>query len=318
MKKFLKYFLILILVVAVVVIAALLFINFRGIPKYEVVELDYHVKPTPEKVARGKKLAMLLCANCHRNDETGKLTGKHMTDAPPEFGQIYSQNITQDKTYGIGNWTDGQILYLLRTGIKKDGHYAPPYMAKLGHMADEDIESVIAFLRSDDPMVTAAAVQDTPCAPSFLTKFLCRVAFKPLKFPEHKIPMPDTNNMVQLGQYLVYNLDCYGCHSADFKTINVENPPLTPGYMGGGNKPLDLDGNVVLTGNLTPDKETGIGNWTEEQFIKAVKYGLIEGQPALRYPMVPFIQLTDHEAKAIFAYLKTIPPIKNKIVRPSL
>lgn len=75
---------------------------------------------------------------------------------------------------------------------------------------------------------------------------------------------------------------------------------------------------MVLTANLTPHPETGIGNWTEEQFIRAVKYGLKDGEPALRYPMLPYSQLTDYEAGAIFEYLKTIPPIDNKIVRPEL
>ena len=140
-----------------------------------------------------------------------------MFDAPKEFGAIYSQNITQDKTYGIGTWTDGELLYLLRTGIKRDGRYAPPWMAKLPNMADEDINSVIAFLHSDDPMVAASLTPDTPCAPSFLAKFLATVAFKPLPFPGHRIEMPDTNNAVELGKYLVFNLECYSCHSADYQ-----------------------------------------------------------------------------------------------------
>ncbi len=76
---------------------------------------------------------------------------------------------------------------------------------------------------------------------------------------------------------------------------------------------MDMEGNKVITKNITPDKETGIGNWTEEQFVKALKYGLVEGKPALRYPMVPHTQLTDNEAKAIYAFMKTVPPIVNKI-----
>ena len=65
--------------------------------------------------------------------------------------------------------------------------------------------------------------------------------------------------------------------------------------------------------NLTPDETTGIGKWTEEQFIKAVKFGLRDGKPALRYPMLPYSQLTDSEAKAIFTYLKTVPKITHQV-----
>jgi hypothetical protein len=73
------------------------------------------------------------------------------------------------------------------------------------------------------------------------------------------------------------------------------------------------DGEIVLTRNLTPDPETGIGNMTEEQFIKAVKYGQRDGKPALRRPMIPFTSMTDEEASAIYAYLKTIPAIHHNI-----
>jgi hypothetical protein len=315
MKKILKYLLILVGIVVLAGIAGFAFIEIRGIPKYDVQKIDYKVEVTPAAVERGKKLVLLLCANCHKNASTGVLTGEQMYDAPPEFGKIFSQNITQDKTYGIGSWTDGELLYLLRTGIKHDGRFAPPYMAKLPHMADEDINAVIAFLHSDDPMVAASAIPDRPCEPAFLTKFLCLVAWKPLKMPDHKIEMPDTNNAVVLGKYLVFNLECFVCHSADFKTLDVENPEKSAGYMGGGNKPLNMEGKVIVTQNLTPDKETGIGEWTEERFINALKNGTMQNQPALRYPMVPFIYLTDNEAKAIYAYLRTVPPIVNNVLR---
>ncbi len=315
LKKVLKVLAILIGAIVLIGILGFSVISYRGIPSYEVKTIDHEVISTPESVARGKKLVSMLCANCHRNPETGKLTGTKMLDAPPEFGTLYTPNITQDKTYGIGEWTDGELIYLLRTGIKRDGVYAPPYMAKLPNMADSDVDAIISFLRSDDPMVAADPTADQPCQPSFLTKFLCTVAFEPLPYPEATIELPDTNNRVEWGRYLVHNLDCYTCHSADFKTINFMEPTSTPGYMGGGNVPLNKKGQIVVTANLTPDPETGIGNWTGEQFVKAVKYGIKDGEAALQYPMVPYTQLTDSEALAIFEYLKTVPPIENKVER---
>jgi mono/diheme cytochrome c family protein len=314
-KKFIKYLLIIIGIIVIVGLAGFSFIEIRGIPSYEVKKVNFALKSTPESVERGKKIALLLCADCHKNNETGKLTGRPMTEAPKEFGNIYTQNITQDKTYGIGTWTDGELVYLLRTGIKRDGKYAPPYMAKLPHMSDEDMNAVISFLHSDDPLVTASATPAHPCEPSFLTKFLCMVAFKPFKMPEHKIDMPDTNSAVLFGKYLVFNLECFTCHSADYKTDNWEEPEQSKGYLGGGNKPLSREGKIILSQNLTPDNETGIGKWTEERFIKAVKYGTMENDRALRFPMNPYIYLTDNEAKAIYAYLKTVPALDNKVPR---
>ncbi len=315
MKKSLKILGIIILLILIIGIIGFVYINSSGIPKYETVHIEYTAKSDSASIKRGKKLVTLLCANCHKNPETGKLTGVLMREAPAEFGEIYSQNITQDKTYGIGNWTDGEILYLLRTGVKKDGQYAPPYMAKVPTMADEDVNAIIAFLRSNDPMIAADATPDTPSKPSFLTKFLCHVAWKPFPMPTEKINLPDTTQTIELGKYLANNLECFSCHSADFKTNNFLKPELSEGYFGGGNSPLDTEGRVKKTPNLTPDKETGIGNWTKMQFIKAVRFGIVDGQHALTYPMVPYTQLTDTEVAAIYEYLKTIPPIKNKVER---
>ena len=315
MKKILKYVGIIIGIIVFVALCAALYIHITGIPSYEVQKIDFQLKSTSQSIERGKKLAILLCAHCHTNEETGKLTGTHMTDAPPEFGFIYSQNITQDKEYGIGDWTVSELVYLLRTGIKKDGNYAPPWMAKLPNMADEDINAIVSFLKSDDPMVAAEHIPDVECRPSFLTKFLTRVAFKPFSMPAKRIEMPDTSNKVALGKYLAYNLECFSCHSADFKTNNYLEPELSVGYFAGGNKPLNKEGKVIVTPNLTPDQETGIGNWTEEKFVRVVKSGIKVGEPSLQYPMVPFANLTDKEASSIYTYLRTIPAIKNKIIR---
>ncbi len=90
-------------------------------------------------------------------------------------------------------------------------------------------------------------------------------------------------------------------------------PEKTPGFFSGGNPMPDKEGAIVFTRNLTPDKATGIGNYTEEQFIKAVRFGQRDGKPALRYPMIAFSALTDEEVSAIFAYLKTIPPIVHDV-----
>ncbi len=73
----------------------------------------------------------------------------------------------------------------------------------------------------------------------------------------------------------------------------------------------DKNGNIIFSANLTMDKETGLGNWTEEQFIKAVKTGIRPGKIANRYPMFPYAYLTDEEVSAIWVYLQTVPQINN-------
>jgi hypothetical protein len=75
----------------------------------------------------------------------------------------------------------------------------------------------------------------------------------------------------------------------------------------------NLEGELIHTRNLTPDKATGIGNWTEEQFIKAVKFGQRDGKEPLRYPMVPYTVMTNQEAGAIFAYLQSLDPVYHNV-----
>ena len=316
-----KVFKILGILLVLVILAGGVFaavIAFGGIPSYDGPEgLELAIDQDLVDLERGERLTRTLCAGCHINPETNSLTGKQMTDVPKEFGTVFSSNITQDKQYGIGDWTETELIYLLRTGIKRDGTYAPPYMPKLTQMSDADLASIIAFLKSDSPLVSANSTPDRETEPSFLTKMLCRVAFKPFPMPEGEIPMPDPTNTVEVGKYLVHNLDCFSCHSADFKTNDYMNPEKSVGYLGGGNQTLDNEGNVLPTQNLTPDP-TGIGNWSKEQFVKAVKYGQMEGEIALRYPMIPYTLLTDEEVGAMYDYLMTVPKIENDIPRTGI
>jgi mono/diheme cytochrome c family protein len=305
----------LVAVVFAVAVGAL-YIHFDAIPRYEVESIDLRVQATPERIARGKKLATILCASCHMDPTTRTLTGKRSLDVPAQFGVVYSTNITRHPVKGIGRWSDGEIAYLLRTGVRRDGQYLPPWMVKLPHMADEDIASIVAFLRSDDPMVAPAA-SDPPgvSEPTFLTKFLSHVAFRKLPYPTRPIPMPNPSDEIAWGRYLVVALDCYGCHSADFKTVNILQPEKTPGYLGGGNQLVDLRGKPIWSANITFDEETGIGKWSGTDFARAMKKSLRPDNAPIRYPMEPLPELSDDEVRAIYAYLRSVPKIKNSVTR---
>lgn len=314
MKRFLKIAGIILGIILLVVLSFASYIQFSDIPDGEKKAVEMKVELSPERIANGQRIANMLCVQCH-SDEQGKLTGKLLKDLPKEFGEIYSMNITQDKEKGIGTWTDGELYYFLRTGVRKDGKFSPPYMPKFLTMADDDLKDIIAWLRSDAYGVQATSEEAPASKPSFLTKLLCRVAFPPSAFPYPKaeIKKPDTTSLVKLGEYVLNGLTgCYACHSKDFKTNNDLEPAKSAGYCGGGNPMLNLQGEVVVSSNITFD-ETGIGNYSEDDFIQAVKYGKKKSGEMVRYPMFPHTGLTDQEVKAIYAYLKTIPQINNKV-----
>src|SRR5262249_40627424 len=156
---------------------------------------------------------------------TGKLTGKLMSDAPREFGEIHSRNITQSKEHGIGAWSDGEIIVLLRTGIARDGRYTPPWMPKRPDISDEALQSIVSFLRPDDELVKASEEVSVPCKVSLLSKLLMHTVFRPLPMPTAVQTAPAKTDKVAYGRYLVtHALECYSCHSADFKTMNVDEP----------------------------------------------------------------------------------------------
>lgn len=306
----------LILLVIVAAGGFLAFIAIDGIPRYKTDPPALKVEVTPERVARGKLISHILCSECHLDTKTGRLTGHRLPDLPPAFGVAYSKNITRDKEVGIGGWTDGEIAFLLRTGIRRDGKYTPPWMPKLNRIADEDVYSIIAFLRSDDSLVQADPAPDQESEPTFLVKFLTHVAFKPFRYPDHKIVPPDSNDKVAFGKYLALDaFGCFACHSGDFKKLNNREPEKSFLFFGGGNPMPDLGGRVIFTANLTPDGENGIGDWTEEEFVKAVREGVRPDGRLLRYPMTKTVELTEKEVGAIYAYLRTVPPLDHHIVR---
>jgi hypothetical protein len=76
---------------------------------------------------------------------------------------------------------------------------------------------------------------------------------------------------------------------------------------------------ISYTANLTPDRDTGLGAWTEQQFIETLRTGRHQGrgrQILPPMPWQPFGTMTDPDLKAVFAYLRSIKPIKNKVPDP--
>jgi mono/diheme cytochrome c family protein len=318
MRKVLKALGALLALVLLLVGALALYVARAGIPHYAPGHVQVKVERTPERVERGRRIASMLCASCHLDLATGTLSGKRLADMPSQFGTVWARNITRDMAQGIGAWSDGEIAYLLRTGIARDGRYTPPWMVKLPHMSDEDLADLIAFLRSDDPLVKATPGAAPVAEPSFLTKLLCRLAFKPLPYPAAPIKAPDASDKVAFGRYLVQGrLQCFSCHSRDFAKVNELEPEKSEGYLGGGNQMPDLIGRVITTRNLTPDPETGIGKWSEDDFRRALKVGIRPDNTPLVYPMLPFPELSDEEVSAILAYLRTVPALANAVARPA-
>ena len=313
MNRVLKIILYFLALVVVLIIIAGLYINFKSPTVYENKAPDITVEFDSSMIAEGQRMANVLCNSCH-GGEDGKLSGQYMPDIEM-FGKVYAPNITHHETSKLNGYTDGELIYLFRTGIKRDGLYAPPWMAKFPIMSDRDINCIIAFLRSDNRLLEPSTITQPAPQPNFLAKFLTLVAFKPLPYPENPIPEPDTSDKVKWGEYLsTAKFDCFSCHSLDFAKVNLLEPSKSTGFFGGGNHLLRRDGTPILSPNITMDKEAGIGTWTKEEFVKTVRFGERKSGIATEYPMLPFSDITEVEVGAIWEYLQTVPKISIPVV----
>jgi mono/diheme cytochrome c family protein len=109
---------------------------------------------------------------------------------------------------------------------------------------------------------------------------------------------------IERGRYLVTLADCAACHT---------DPARKQPFAGG--RPIETPFGIVLAANITPDAQTGIGNWSDKEFDDAVRRGRTRDgshlYPAMPYPY--FARMSREEVRAIRAYLKTIPPVHNAV-----
>lgn len=146
---------------------------------------------------------------------------------------------------------------------------------------------------------------------------------------------------VARGSYLVKIMGCNDCHTPwkmgpqgpepDMTRMlsghpqDIVMPPVTlekgPWGMVGAATNTAYSGpwGVSFTANLTPDPETGLGKWTSETFIQALRTGRHEGQGRPILPPMPYPQYrnaTDEDLRAVFAFLQSISPIRNRVPQP--
>jgi mono/diheme cytochrome c family protein len=123
------------------------------------------------------------------------------------------------------------------------------------------------------------------------------------------------NAEIKRGQYLVSLGGCNDCHTPGY----FLGKPDTARFLGGSDDGFEIPNLGTFYGpNLTPDRETGLGKWSAEEIVKAIKTGERPDGRILA-PIMPwqaFANLTDADARAIVAFLKSLPPVRNKVPGP--
>jgi mono/diheme cytochrome c family protein len=313
MKKVLKIIGITIGVLLFFILGFTGFINFSDSPDYSSIEIpNLTVELTPEKIERGEKIVHSVCWNCHADNNI--LEGKYFNDLDAEstFGVSYASNLTQHETAGIGNYSDGEMYRLLRTGVSKNGQLNSVIMPSLVKCSDEDIHSIIAYLRSDKKAVQASGKIHPVHQKSFLEKMLRRFVFKPYEYQKSYPKNPPLEDSIAYGKYIVDSeAFCFACHSEDIETIDLLNPEATPNYLGGGYTFLTKEYEILVP-SIKMNDESNVSKWTKAEFINAVKNGIRPDKSTYLFPMHPFAHLSEEEVAAVYYYLKSIKGTGNK------
>ncbi len=321
MKTVLKIVLYLVILAVVGIGALLAYVKF-ALPDVDKAQ-DLKVELTPERIARGSYLAnhVTVCMDCHSTRDFSKFSGPVVEgtlgkggdrfDETMGFpGVYYSKNITPA---GISRYTDGELYRVITTGVTKEGRAMFPVMPYpyYSKMDPEDIKSIIAYLRSLPSIKSDVPESKSNFPMNFILNTIPRNA-EPQK-------MPSKSDKVAYGSYLANAAGCIECHTQVDKGQIIKELQFS-----GGREFQSPDGSVIRTANITPDEETGIGKWTEQEFIRKFKSyadsgyvlpSVAPGEFNSFMPWTMYAGMNAEDLSAIYAYLRTVPPRKNLVTK---
>jgi mono/diheme cytochrome c family protein len=285
------------------------------------------------RVARGKYLAngIARCFWCHspldHGDPAVPIPARLGSgDVLDEKAPINAPNLTPDRETGLGGWTDQHISRAIREGIGRDGrqvlstHPANYYSV----MTDEDVLSIVAYLRTLRPIRHTLARSAPPGRQ--------HESVQPVVPP---MRARTALSAIQRGEYLVHLGECMGCHTparadgnpvrelafAGGRRFRIEKgvgsevssfDPTYPSASASARPPAT--GRVVASANITPDP-SGIPYYTEATFIQTIRTGKVGGVRALSaaMPWIFFRTMTDADLRDIFAYLRSVRPVRHRV-----
>jgi mono/diheme cytochrome c family protein len=316
----------LLLAVLVVVAAAVVAAYFGILKPARAAPPDVRVAMTPERIARGRYLYTLAdCDGCHSPRDFTRFAAPVVDSArgsgfvfPPDMGfpgVVVGSNITPDPETGLGHWTDGEKIRAIRDGIGRDGRALFPLMPypALRQMSDQDVESLVAYLNTLPPIRNPL--------PRTRLDFPASILIRTEPRPAGAVPHPDTKDPVAYGRYLATLGGCAQCHTPG------QHGRMDQEMLFAGGLEFRMNGAVVVSSNITPCPKSGIGQWTEEDFIARFHdyRPYLEGKSPPVGPegftLMPWLNLARlpaEDLKAMYAYLRTQQPILNRVeVRPA-
>ncbi|MCC5942502.1 MAG: cytochrome C [Balneolaceae bacterium] len=281
---------------------------------------DITIELTEERVQRGEYLAnyVMLCTDCHAVRDFNQFAGPLKPGTLGAGGELFDRenvgipgsmvapNLTPA---ALADWTDGEIFRAITSGVSKDGSALFPIMPypNYSQLDKEDIYAVIAYLRTLEPV----EFERPPSEYDFPVNLLINTM--PMK--PNMQTKPPKSDVINYGRYLVTAAACNDCHT------RIERGEFVGEPFAGGNTFVMQGGGVVTSANITPH-QTGIGNWTKEQFVTRFKmyadtsYVPHEVKPGQFQTIMPWIMyggMDEEDLGAIYEYLRTLEPVDNLV-----
>lgn len=258
---------------------------------YDVQPEAVTVPTDAEAVAEGQRLfATRGCMDCHKENGAG---GDFIND--PLLGQVNASNLTAGQGGVGGAYTERDWVRAIRHGLDPEGK--PLWIMpseEFNGINDTDLGKLIAYIKSLPPV-------DQNIAPNSLGP-LGRVLLVTDQIPvlpaekiDHTAPRPvavEPGVTKEYGAYMAQT--CTGCHGATLSGGPIPGVPAEPPYPA----------------NLTPEAETGLGQWTEQDFFTAIREGKRPDGSSLdpmQMPWPNFAQMSDIEISALWLYLQSVP-----------
>jgi mono/diheme cytochrome c family protein len=246
---------------------------------------------TGDPIAGSYLFSVAMGCGCHFNRDLGGPAGGNKFEGP--FGVVHSANLTADPETGLGTWSDQQIADAIRFGKRNDGTNLAPMMPRFATLADKDVMDLVAFVRTFEPIANAVPAPE-------LTVFV------PDYVPPTPPPAEAPTEPAARGGYLASLVRCGQCHTP----TNEDGSPNRTLFLAGA--PF----RDTVAPNLTPDEATGLGAWSEQEIADFLRTGIyadgIESHPGMKGVVDRGLKnLTEEDALAIAAFLKSLPPTAN-------
>jgi hypothetical protein len=302
---------------AVIVIGVVAVVGMVGIRPFvgprERALTDRQFEATPERLERGRYVAnsVSLCLGCH-SEINWNVPGFALMPGTEGSGRNWAEegapwisapNLTADPETGAGRWTDDMLARAIREGVGHDGRALFPMMPyeQFRYMSDEDLASVIVYIRSLPPVRKTLPPSEIP----FPVNRLINSVPEPLTAP---VPEPDRTDAVAYGDYLVRVGVCRDCH-----TPLDDQGQRIPGLEFAGGMTLTGPYGRVTAANITQDP-SGIPYYTAELFLEMMRTGMVKARKIHdQMPWALYAKQTDDDLRAIFAYLQTIEPVRHRV-----